>query len=54
MFVVLGRLTCRWRWAVVAVWAAVLLVGIGIGRDVFGRLSTESGLRGDAESVVPA
>jgi putative drug exporter of the RND superfamily len=48
----LGRFVYRRRVPVVLVWVLVLGVGLGVGGQVFGRLGTGSGLRGDAESVV--
>ncbi|HXQ57841.1 MAG TPA: MMPL family transporter, partial [Actinomycetes bacterium] len=52
MFASLGRFVYRRRVPVALVWVLVLGVGLGVGGQVFGRLGTGSGLRGDAESVV--
>jgi RND superfamily putative drug exporter len=52
VFASLGRFVYRRRVPVVLVWVLVLGVGLGVGGQVFGRLGTGSGLRGDAESVV--
>ena len=51
VFASLGRFVYRRRVPVVLVWVLVLGVGLGVGGQVFGRLGTGSGLRGDAESV---
>ena len=52
VFASLGRFVYRRRVPVVLVWVLLLGVGLGVGGQVFGRLGTGSGLRGDAESVV--
>ena len=52
VFASLGRFVYRRRVPVALVWVLVLGVGLGVGGQVFGRLGTGSGLRGDAESVV--
>jgi len=52
VFAALGRFVYRRRLLVVLAWLAVLGFGFGFGGQVFGRLDTGSGLRGDAESVL--
>jgi RND superfamily putative drug exporter len=52
VFASLGRFAYRRRLPVALVWALVLIAGLGVGSEVFGRLGTGSGLRDDAESVV--
>jgi putative drug exporter of the RND superfamily len=52
VFAALGRFVYRRRLLVVLAWLAVLGFGLGFGGQVFGRLDTGSGLRGDAESVL--
>jgi putative drug exporter of the RND superfamily len=52
VFASLGRFVYRRRVPVALVWVLVLGVGLGVGGQVFGRLGTGSGLRGDAESAV--
>jgi putative drug exporter of the RND superfamily len=52
VFASLGRFVYRRRVPVVLAWVLVLVVGVGVGGEVFGRLGTGSGLRDDAESVV--
>jgi putative drug exporter of the RND superfamily len=52
VFAALGRFVYRRRLLVALAWLAVLGVGFGFGGQVFGRLASGSGLRGDAESVL--
>jgi putative drug exporter of the RND superfamily len=52
VFASLGRFVYRRRVPVVLAWVLLFGVGLGVGGQVFGRLGTGSGLRGDAESVV--
>jgi RND superfamily putative drug exporter len=52
VFASLGRFVYRRRLPVALAWVVVLVAGLGIGGEVFGRLGTGSGLRDDAESVV--
>jgi putative drug exporter of the RND superfamily len=52
VFASLGRFVYRHRLLVVLTWLAVLGLGFGFGGQVFGRLDSGSGLRGDAESVL--
>ena len=52
VFASLGRFVYRRRLPVVLAWVVVLVAGLGVGGEVFGRLGTGSGLRDDAESVV--
>ncbi|HWD47524.1 MAG TPA: MMPL family transporter [Actinomycetota bacterium] len=52
MFASLGRFVYRRRLPVALAWVVVLIAGLGVGGEVFGRLGTGSGLRDDAESVV--
>jgi putative drug exporter of the RND superfamily len=52
VFAALGRFTYRRRVPVALAWVLVLVAGIGVGGEVFGRLGTGSGVRDDAESVV--
>ncbi|HEX8134278.1 MAG TPA: MMPL family transporter, partial [Actinomycetes bacterium] len=54
MFAGLGRFVYRRRLLVALAWVVVLAVGYGVGSEVFGRLGSGSGLRGDSESVVVA
>jgi putative drug exporter of the RND superfamily len=49
-----GRFVYRRRLPVAFAWVLVLAVGLGFGSEVFTRLGTGSGLRGDAESVAVA
>jgi RND superfamily putative drug exporter len=52
VFASLGRFVYRRRLPVALAWVLVLIAGLGVGGEVFGRLGTGSGLRDDAESVV--
>jgi RND superfamily putative drug exporter len=52
VFASLGRFVYRRRLPVALAWVVVLIAGLGVGGEVFGRLGTGSGLRDDAESVV--
>jgi RND superfamily putative drug exporter len=52
VFASLGRFVYRRRLPVALVWVLVLIAGVAVGGEVFGRLGTGSGLRDDAESVV--
>jgi putative drug exporter of the RND superfamily len=52
VFASLGRFVYRRRLPVALVWLLVLIAGLGVGGEVFGRLGTGSGLRDDAESVI--
>jgi len=52
VFASLGRFVYRRRLPVALAWVVVLVAGLGVGGEVFGRLGTGSGLRDDAESVV--
>jgi RND superfamily putative drug exporter len=54
VFARLGRFVYRHRLPVALTWLVVLAVGLGLGGEVFARLGTGSGLRGDAESVAVA
>ena len=52
LFAALGRFAYRFRWPVLAAWAALTLAGAVFGGAVFDRLGTVDQLRPDAESVV--
>ncbi|HEY2948332.1 MAG TPA: MMPL family transporter [Micromonosporaceae bacterium] len=52
VFAALGRFGYRRRWAVLAAWAALTLLGAVFGGAVFDRVGTVAQLRPDAESVV--
>jgi RND superfamily putative drug exporter len=52
VFASLGRIVYRRRVPVVLAWVLLLVVGLGAGGQVFGRLGGGGGLRDDAESVV--
>ena len=52
MFASLGRFVYQRRLPVALAWVVVLVAGLAVGGEVFGRLGTGSGLRDDAESVV--
>ena len=52
MFERLGGLAYRWRWWVLALWAAVLVVGVLLSPRLFDRLGVVDSLSPEAESVV--
>ncbi|GIF70402.1 putative membrane protein [Asanoa ishikariensis] len=50
MFGALGRAMARWRWAVLAGWLVLVVVGAAFGGQVFDRLASTDNLRPDSES----